>query len=390
MTQIANPFQYIADPTKSRAIFNGKLFFGLPDTDPTIPANQKLVRGVQENGDVVNLPQPVATGSGGVPEFQGSPVVLDVSGDYSFTVLDRFDGEVYQVPRVENIEEGSEGFSGVVAIEANTLIAGQTTVILTTGLGANESVFYLASSVGDQGFLQKDTGSGGDYTVTDSTTIELTQSYNAGDVVVARQNDPTGQLVPIAGAGNLFVYNILTDVQAAAVSTEIVAGDVVTLKGIITVNDGLGGDRYLVQLTGPANDGVNFIDLNGTLQLAIMDIYYRFISYAERIATPIINASVLNVDLSAGPIHDITLTENISDTTFLNKNPSSNFATSFTLRVVQDVVGGRSIAWNTNIVWAGGIVPTLTATPDAVDVFGFSNLAGTADFHGFVLGLDFS
>lgn len=385
MTQISNPLMYINDKTKSRALFNGSLFFGLVDTDPTIASNQKLVKAVQENGSLVNLTQPISLNSGGNPQLNGSPVVLDISGDYSYQANNRTGAKEIFVPRVENPEDGSDGFSGVVAIESTTLTAGQTTVILTD-LGANESVFYLQTSIGDQGFLQKDV----DYTVTNSTTIELTQSYNAGDNLVARQNDPTGQIISTGGSKSLFVYDILTDAQDAAVSGDLNDGDTVTLNGIITVNDGLGGDKYLVQVTGPANDGVNFIDLNTTLQLAIPDGYYRFISYAERIATPVVNSGVLDVDLSKGPVHNITLTENVSDTAFLNKNPSTDFATSFTLRIKQDGAGSRSLAWNSNIVWAGGVVPTLTSAPNSVDVFGFSNLAGLTDFHGFVLGQNFS
>jgi len=386
MTQIANPFQYIADPTKGRPVFNAKMFFGLPDTDPTIAANQKLVRGIQENGDVVSLPQPVATGSGGVPEFQGSPVILDVDGDYSFTVLDRFDGQVYQVPRVENIAEGSEGFSGVVAVDLITLTAGQTTVVLPS-LGANESVFYLQTNIGDQGFLKKDT----DYTVTNSSTIELTQSYNAGDIIVARQNDPTGQLIPVVvGAASLLVFPDLATAASSAAAGELTVSDTVTLNGNASEGDGLGGDKYKVIVTAETNDGVNFLDLNGTLQLELQNNLYRFQNYSEKIDTAQVASGVMTLNLNSGVIQIVTLTVSISDVVFVNFNPDSTYASTVTLRVTQDGVGGHGITWPALIKWAGGSAPTVSAGIGAVDEYIFTTYDAGVTWSGKTAGQNFS
>jgi hypothetical protein len=42
----------------------------------------------------------------------------------------------------------------------------------------------------------------------------------------------------------------------------------------------------------------------------------------------------------------------------------------YVVRVVQDGVGGRSVAW-TNVRWAGGQAPRLSTGPNQVDIFRF-------------------
>jgi hypothetical protein len=41
-------YQYFPDPTQGRPIFNGKLYIGEPDLDPTIEANRKTVYLIQQ------------------------------------------------------------------------------------------------------------------------------------------------------------------------------------------------------------------------------------------------------------------------------------------------------------------------------------------------------
>ena len=385
MSQIQNPVIYVNDPTKSRAIFNGKLFFGVVDTDPTIAANQKLVKKVEENGSLTNLTQPVATNSGGSPTLDGTtPIVLDVDGDYSYQANDRFDAKIVFVSRVENPEDGSQGFSGVVVSETITLTLAQTTLVFTT-IDANASVYYLQSQINDQGFLKE----GDDYTITNSTTIELTSSYNVGDKVEARQNDPKGELVEVnPDAQNLLVFVDVPDAQTAATNGNLKNGDVCTLNGNAAAGDGLGGDKYNVITTAFGNDGVNFIDLNGALQLELISGYYRFQNYSETIDTPNVAATVLTLDLDGGTVQDFEITENISDVVFVNFNPDSAFASTVTLRVTQDVTGSWSIAWPASITWAGGSAPTLTAAAGSVDFFGFTTFDGGANWIGATYGQD--
>jgi hypothetical protein len=102
MTDFIFPPPYIPDPSQGRPLSNASLFFGLPDLDPEILANQVPVSVIQENGVVVPVAQPIMTGSGGVPLYNGSPVEISVSvSEYSFKALNSQGGQVYFIPRIE-------------------------------------------------------------------------------------------------------------------------------------------------------------------------------------------------------------------------------------------------------------------------------------------------
>ena len=101
MTTFINPYTYISDPTRGRPVFNGRLFFGNPDTDPTQPENQVTVSLVNENGTLTALMQPIATGPGGVALVNGSPAQLDITlTQYSLTIQNGLGVQVYYSPRV--------------------------------------------------------------------------------------------------------------------------------------------------------------------------------------------------------------------------------------------------------------------------------------------------
>ena len=91
-------YEYFPDPTRGRPVFNGQIFVGNPGTDPEVPANQKQITIRQEDGTEIEVSQPVRTGGGGVPLFNGSPVEILVDGNYAIKVLDRFDSQVYTRP----------------------------------------------------------------------------------------------------------------------------------------------------------------------------------------------------------------------------------------------------------------------------------------------------
>lgn len=385
MSVIDEPFTYYGDPTKSRALFNGSLYFGLPDTDPTIASNQKLVRAIQEDGTEVSLSQPVSTNSGGYPTYNGSPVRLSVTGDYSFVALNSKGTEVYAADSVSNPEPGSDEFSGVVVKEAQTLASGQTTVVFAT-VGANESVFYLQSTVDDQGFLEKDV----DYTVTNSTTIELTRSYSAGSRVVGRMNDPTGQLVEVRpGRISPLVYNNFSEAQTEYLAGNIDVGDYIMLRGRNATVDGRGGDLYLVQAISDPDDGVNYLDLDGTNQLLLLSGYYRFKYYSERFWPSVqFAAGAISVDVEDGPIQELDLNASATSISFSNANPDTGYASSVTLRVTQNG-GGNTINWG-SILWNGGVAPTMTATNGAIDIYGFTTFDAGVTWYGFVVGQAFA
>lgn len=115
MNRAGNPYNYVADPTKGRPLFNSDLYFGVPDLDPEVPANQIQVYLQQEDGTPVAVSQPVETGAGGVPMYNGSPAIILIGQDaYSFKALDRNGTQVYYQ---ENAEATLGGGATVGSLE---------------------------------------------------------------------------------------------------------------------------------------------------------------------------------------------------------------------------------------------------------------------------------
>ena len=88
-------YEYIPDPDKGKPISNGSIYIGEPDTDPEVVGNQKQVYALEEDGSFTTLSQPISTGAGGLPEYNGDPIQLYVNGPYSLKILNAQDSQVY-------------------------------------------------------------------------------------------------------------------------------------------------------------------------------------------------------------------------------------------------------------------------------------------------------
>lgn len=95
-----NPFQYWNNPNNSNPVGLGKLYVGLPDTDPEQEENRVTVKAVQPNGTEITLTQPVQLMAGGVPEFNGAPVQLKIeNAEVSVKVTTMQGAQVYYAAR---------------------------------------------------------------------------------------------------------------------------------------------------------------------------------------------------------------------------------------------------------------------------------------------------
>ena len=99
---VTNPILTITKPLDGDPVFNAKIYIGNPDTDPRVTANQKQVQARQENGTLVPISQPIRTNAGGNPQLNGSPVALEVAGNYSLTIDTNNDVQVYKQTNVIN------------------------------------------------------------------------------------------------------------------------------------------------------------------------------------------------------------------------------------------------------------------------------------------------
>ncbi len=98
--------------------------------------------------------------------------------------------------------------------------------------------------------------------------------------------------------------------------------------------------------------------------------------------TPAASATA-TLDLDTGSYHKITMPA--GNITIAVSNETAGKV--FILDIIQDDVGSRTVTWFATIKWEGGTAPTLTATANAIDTFGFICTA-TDTYQGYVIGQD--
>lgn len=98
MNRVNLSVEYFANPSIGRALSLADIYVGEVGLDPKIPANQKTISVLQEDGTTVAVAQPITTSAGGCPLYLGSPVTILVEGAYSLRVDDNTGAQVYYVP----------------------------------------------------------------------------------------------------------------------------------------------------------------------------------------------------------------------------------------------------------------------------------------------------
>jgi len=134
----------------------------------------------------------------------------------------------------------------------------------------------------------------------------------------------------------------------------------------------------------------DYLPLAGGTLSGVVDAGDQIISKAvfkdvgETLATNGTSGSTATIDLEDGNFHKVTLTANCTFT--FSNPPASGTAGSFTLFLVQDGTGSRTVTWPGSVDWAAATAPTLTTTAAAVDVLTFITLDGGTIWNGFVAG----
>ena len=103
-----------------------------------------------------------------------------------------------------------------------------------------------------------------------------------------------------------------------------------------------------------------------------------FKSYREYQAVSSGVTGAIALDLSTSNIFQLNLT-GATTITFTNPPPSTQIF-SFTVIVIQDATGGRTISWPTGTKYSGGTVPPYTTSPNAVDVWSFMTYNGGSTY----------
>lgn len=379
---VLNHFAPYVDPDTGEALSGGKLYFGITGRDGRLPENRKKVYAIMENGASVAIEQPVILSPGGVPQYNGSPVLLATDGSYSLAVDDSGDVQHYYAPKIT--AKTLLGYSGVIP-EESKVVAGNNTLTFDH-IEASTASFYASTVTTGAEFKGQYLRVGVDYNINSETTITLTTSFPTGTVILGRALDPTGQTVNVTNTTEpFFIY----DVKATAIDDDLSIGASVLINGGDSLGDGKGGS-YLVVAGGTGTaDNYTFIDLSNGNQLKLKSIYQVFQGYYELLNNATLSAGKISIDPTEGNITKLTVTENVTNIEVLNI--PENGELKLQLELKQDPVTPRGFTWLINNITPKaptGTLPTLTPTIDAVDEYIIKTNDGGATWFLFTIGQD--
>ena len=189
-------------------------------------------------------------------------------------------------------------------------------------------------------------------------------------------------------ANNTIITGIIT-----ASSYNFTGGTGTINAGIVTTTTlvvGTGGTA--ITTVGP-NVGIGTtvprtkLDVEGTLRTKVV---------REAVETLSIASNVVTVDLSKAQNFLLSATADVNSFTITNL-PSE--ASSFTIRITQDTIGGHNVGIDTfkssggspiPVFWSGGgILPIITPTANRSDIYTFKTFDGGSNWYGIVVGQNF-
>ena len=240
------PVIYAADPTKGRPVYNGSIYVGLVDTDPEIEANRKQVYLLQESGATIPVDQPIMTGAGGTPMYNGSPVRMTVDGDYSIKILDNNGAQKYYFPSLSGTPVGIAPVSQVVAVYTyDDMTVGGGTSVFNLGIGQSVSSLYINGAYMTPPI---------DYEVT-GQTVTISRELLVGDSCTV----VSGNIDGLQAFDGLTALDMISD-------TNMQVGNYISTVGYSVAGDG-GDNLYVVVAGGTGtDDGGSYLDLDNGLQ----------------------------------------------------------------------------------------------------------------------------
>lgn len=135
-----NPFQYWNNPNNSNPVGLGRLYVGLPDTDPEQVSNRVTVKAVQPDGSELAISQPVQLLAGGIPSYNGSPVQLKIDAEtVSVKVTTSNGAQSYYTSR------WSVPSKGMLTEAFLTELASSNSTVVIAGLTAADIISRISS-----------------------------------------------------------------------------------------------------------------------------------------------------------------------------------------------------------------------------------------------------
>jgi len=97
---VSMPSQLFTMPNKFASVFNGMIYIGKIDSDPTIISNQIQVYLENEDGSHVPMPQPIRTNAGGYPTYNGKVAKFVTVEGHSMLIQDSTGVQQFYFPNV--------------------------------------------------------------------------------------------------------------------------------------------------------------------------------------------------------------------------------------------------------------------------------------------------
>ena len=273
----------------------GKIYVGVPDTDPLIEENQKLLYVRQEDGTEVYVSQPVYTNAGGVPVYEGSPVTLLVSGNYSLSVLTSENVQAYYIATNEDIF----GVSSLFKATTETVVL--TMSLLTNNLKAlnNEDALIYAT---ESGVISEDLSGGYDLSgvtlvilpsvkITFDTEVQ-TLDFNiriedGGQLVIDENVTVNGYIEPKGNTSGVVALEAKDGDEILTINGELSYGNYSIFGNEITI-EGTGFITKIYKKTGLT--GGASTDLDGIDGLDLIDGDFAFVINEGKLYSYIMDA----------------------------------------------------------------------------------------------------
>lgn len=158
---VSMPSTPFSTPRAFKSVTNGRIYIGLPDTDPSIPANQIPVYVVNEDGSEVQIAQPVIINAGGFPVYNGQIMKFITKQNFSMAVYDAYGAQQYYWTDLSKVDAesllknlGSSELSGGTLVQLKEKISVQDALspMLYSGRVVRLSVFYARGLRDDAAF----------------------------------------------------------------------------------------------------------------------------------------------------------------------------------------------------------------------------------------------
>jgi hypothetical protein len=278
----------------------------------------------------------------------------------------------------EKIGAASPTFTG-------TVLLGQNAVLAFEGSAddANELTITCSNPTADRTITFPDV-TGNVVTTGDTGTVTSTMIANAtiadadisasAEIAVSKLANGTAarQLLQTDAAGSGVEFTSNVDIPGTLDVTGVATFDsTTTFAGVATFNsnivmEGTSADANELTLTCNPTSDVTVTLPDATTTLAGLGVAQSYTKAQRGTPVPLVDGTVA-VDLSLGNNFTLTLAE---DST-LSAPTNATAGQSGVIVVTQDGTGNRTLGYNTAYKFAGGSVPTVTATANAVSVLAY-------------------